>query len=273
MALTEASQQHTVADILKTENKIRFQASQTLSQVLSKLTSSQDAAFVFDKDKFIGVISPYYIFQERSLKPSSRLKTCVRMPPKLSPSTSLTNTAQHMIQSKIYYLPVFERDEFIGVASVKRLFKYIADHHLLNGTSRILFSNRPLVTGKETMVISQAIALMNREKISKLPVVNQENHLVGIITQHDLKKIIEPINSLGKYDRVGEKQQYNDVPIKDYMKNYVITVNRIPTFYQAVNLMDKHNIGSLVIVDNNNTPMSIITKKDLLQTIASSLSI
>jgi len=48
----------------------------------------------------------------------------------------------------------------------------------------------------------------------------------------------------------------------------VITFTKIPTFEQAVALMQQHAIGSLVIVDKNNTLLSFVSKNDLLNTIA-----
>ncbi len=258
-----------VIDILKTEGIIRFQTSQTLSQALASLTTSHDAAFVFDDDnEFVGVVSPYYLFSNRSYKAESKLKSCVKMPPKLQAQMSLSKAARAMIESKIHYLPVVDdKGNFIGIATIRRLLEAVIARHILNN-DRIIFSQRPLITTTADMTLSQAISLMAREKIARLPIVNAENRLIGIITQYDLRGIVKNTETPGKQDRRGEKHSRLDQPISQYMITLVKTVNQVPTFVQAVNIMNDQGIGSLIVVDRQNHPISIITKKDLLQTIA-----
>lgn len=258
-----------VTAILKTKAILRFADSQTLSQALSKLTNSHDAVFVFDeKDRFIGVVSPYYIFKSRSYQPETKLKNVVIKPKKISLSMGLSKVAEAMIGTKVYYLPVLEQDEFQGIVTINRLFQYVIEHHLLNGNGTILFSSRPLVTGSDQGTITQTIALMKQQKVAKLPVVNGEGVLVGIVSQFDLKDVLHEPDVSGRMDRKGEKKAVGDLSVKDYMKSLVTTVNRIPTFTQAAQLMIQKNIGSLVIVDAQNRPNGIVTKRDLLQTIA-----
>jgi predicted transcriptional regulator len=111
---------------------------------------------------------------------------------------------------------------------------------------------------------------MSKEKISKLPIINKHDALVGIVSQYDLRELVKDKSQQqgGRYNRRGEKRSYLNVPISEYMVSMVITVDRIPHFSQAAQLMLERSIGSLVIIDNQNKPLDIITKRDLLQTIA-----
>jgi predicted transcriptional regulator len=110
---------------------------------------------------------------------------------------------------------------------------------------------------------------MHERKIAKLPVVNSHNSLAGFVSRYDLKEFVKESSSNGKNNRKGERRSEIDEPITRYMKKMVITINRIPSFSQAVEIMEKHGIGSLVITDDNNKPMDIVTKSDLLKTISS----
>ncbi|NMC36520.1 CBS domain-containing protein [Candidatus Beckwithbacteria bacterium] len=261
---------HTAKQILKSENIIRFEASQTLSQALPALSSSHDAIFVFDKDHFLGVASPYYLFSNRSVNTNSKLKSVAKMPPKLTLETGLSKIAQAMIQSKIHYLPVINPDtnEFLGIVTINRLLDYVVANKLLNHHGTIIFSKDTLATISDEATIAQVLAQMKKEKITKLPVVNSQNKLVGIISEYDLRPYLEKEQSAGKRDRSGEKKGIRDNKVKDYMKKMVVSISRLPTFSQAVALMNEHNIGSLIVVDKKQTPMTIITKRDLLATIA-----
>jgi predicted transcriptional regulator len=109
---------------------------------------------------------------------------------------------------------------------------------------------------------------MRDKKIAKLPVVNDSGHLIGMISQFDIRNMVHNEDTRGKFDRVGEQTNRLDDPVKEYMSGLVYTVDHLPKFSEAAGLMLDKEIGSLVIVDKNNSPEGIVTKKDLLQTIA-----
>lgn len=260
----------TAMNIIKTGKILSFDESQTLSKVLYYLKSSHDAAFIFDnKNNFKGVINPFYLFKNRSLTVESKISTALIMPPKISPTTNLPQIARLMLESKIYFLPVIDQKEnFLGIVTINRLLDYIIKLKLLNDSTLIIFHERPIITGRANMMVSQALKLMRNEKISKLPIVDENNVLTGIVTQNDLKEFVDQRTSHLRFDRIGTKQADNDTPIRDYVKKFVISIDHIPKFNEAVNLMNHHNIGSLVITDKNQHPLDIITKEELLRTIA-----
>ncbi|MGI5828033.1 MAG: CBS domain-containing protein [Patescibacteria group bacterium] len=266
--------EHTLKNILKTEEILKFDASQPLSKVLPHFTSSHDAIFVFDDERFVGVVTPYYLIKDRSLTRKSKLKGAVIMPPKLSPDTTLSEVAQAMLESKIHYLPVLnEEGEFLGIATIGRLFNYIIRNQLFNHNGRIIFTNSELVTLTGDVPVSKALNLMANKKVAKLPIVDDHDHLIGFVSRYDLKDLVKESIANGKNNRKGERQSDLDEPVKNYMKKLVVTVNRIPSFTQAVELMERNKVGSLVIVDGNNKPLDIITKSDLLKTISSTSSL
>jgi predicted transcriptional regulator len=153
MVTSTLQRQATAADIIKTDGILRFQATQTLSFVLPKFTGSSDAAFVFDGENFIGVVSSTQLLNSRSTSTDMKLRSIAKMPPKLSPSFSLSEIAKAMIDSKIHFLPVINNDQFLGIVSINRLLEYILENHLLNGNGSIIFSGRTLVTGTEDKLV------------------------------------------------------------------------------------------------------------------------
>lgn len=260
-----------VSEILKTKNIFRFSSDQSLSQVLTQLTSSHDAAFVFDKnDKFIGVVSSHFLFKSRSFNTNSKLKNIVKMPPKLGLDMSLREVAQAMIDSKIYFLPVVNGD-FKGIVTINRLFDFIIKNQILNQGGRLIMSDRELITVKENITVSQALKILNREKIDKLPVVNDDDKLLGFVASFDLKDLVRDGDNERRNNRANERYSEFDNEIKKYMQRRVITINRIPSFNEAVGKMKQNKVGSLLIVDKDNRPISIVTKRDLLETIVASI--
>jgi IMP dehydrogenase len=59
-----------------------------------------------------------------------------------------------------------------------------------------------LITGDENLTLPEAYEILERERIGKLPIVNQNNELISLIARTDLKKARDfPLSS---YDTKGQ---------------------------------------------------------------------
>ena len=95
--------------------------------------------------------------------------------------------------------------------------------------------------------ISEALGVMARYKISGVPVTDENGHLVGILTNRDLR--FE--NDLDK-------------PISDLMtRENLITVPPGTTLEQAKALLHRHRIEKLLVVEDGNILKGLITVKDI----------
>ena len=96
-------------------------------------------------------------------------------------------------------------------------------------------------------LVADADQLMGKYKISGVPICDENGVLVGIITNRDLRFMTD----------------YN-VPIKDVMtKENLITVPVGTTLEQAKEILRKHKIEKLPIVDDGNKLRGLITIKDI----------
>ncbi len=99
--------------------------------------------------------------------------------------------------------------------------------------------------------VEEAIALMDRYHISGVPITDDNMKLIGIITNRDVR--FETDNSR---------------PIDDAMtKNNLVTAREGISMDQAKELMKKHKIEKLPLVDNKNTLIGLITIKDIEKSI------
>ena len=110
-----------------------------------------------------------------------------------------------------------------------------------NGVIRNPFSLNPDNT------VAEADMLMGKYRISGVPIVNEDNTLVGIITNRDIRFITD----------------FN-VPIKDYMtKDNLITLKEGASLEDAKELLCKHKIEKLPLVDDDFKLKGLITTKDI----------
>lgn len=261
------------ADLLKTENIITCSPQDRLSSALSKLTSSHNAIFVFSEEKdrkFLGVISPYYAILASGFPPETKVENCLVSVPKLRMDTPIWQIAKHMLQSKVYFLPVFDdNDEFAGIVTIRKILKTLLDRQDLLQKLSYPIKKKPIIIAQEHEKIDKARSLLRKKHVSRLPIVNKLGRLVGILTRFDLRvAFIAPKQAQAFLSRVGEKHRFLDQPISRFYKRQVVSVSKKVQLVQIIKLMFEKEIGSIVVVDSLNRPIDIITSKDILRSLA-----
>jgi IMP dehydrogenase len=107
------------------------------------------------------------------------------------------------------------------------------------------------VTINEGSLVSDALAIMSRFKISGIPVVNGGGLLVGIITNRDLRF-----------------ETRTDIPVSQVMTPQpLVTVPVGTTLDEAKVKLQKHRIEKLLVVDENGHLKGLITVKDIQKAI------
>lgn len=266
-----------VQSIYKTEKIITVTPNEKLSKTLAQLSSSHDAAFVFEEDRdksgkrtFLGIINPYYCMVVKSYPASTRVKHSLVHPPKLAVGDSLEKAARLMIESKIHYLPIMENNEFVGIITARRLIGYANE----TGATRVKVSahnkdKRSLVSVFENDPLSKALSYFKEHKTSKLIVLSKDMRLKGIITFYDLLPYVnQPRQRQGMGARVGNTEPLLNKPVKHFMKSQVITISMQHSLTEAARLILEQEIGSVIVVDKGNHPVGIITTRDILRLLA-----
>lgn len=259
-----------LSSIVKKSNIIKVDPDLTLSNALSRLSTSHDAAFVFgEKNKFMGVINPYYCLIRSSHPGNAKVEHCLHHPPKVYIDYSVPKVASLLIESKIHYLPVFDRKEnFLGIISARRILSSLKDFPVFKKTIKdaLSFRRKPLTVVYEDETVAQALTIFKSTKLSKLVVINRDMKLKGILSYYDLISFLtQPKNHEGKMERVGNKIHLFNQHVKNYMKSYVLSLKNNNLMSDAFNMIITKKIGSVVIVDEERHPTGIVTTRDLLR--------
>lgn len=97
--------------------------------------------------------------------------------------------------------------------------------------------------------VKDALDLMRLYKIGGIPVVDNQNSLIGILTNRDLRFEVDPTR-----------------PISEIMtKERLITAPQGTTLGQAREILQKYKIEKLPVVNNDNILIGLITYKDILK--------
>jgi IMP dehydrogenase len=107
------------------------------------------------------------------------------------------------------------------------------------------------VTIRPDRPVREALQVMERFHISGVPVVDEAGHLVGIITNRDLRF-----------------ETRFDIPVAEVMtKQPLVTVPVGTTLEQAKAVLQKHRIEKLLVVDEDKVIKGLITVKDIQKAI------
>lgn len=102
------------------------------------------------------------------------------------------------------------------------------------------------VTINPSATLGEVFSIINEKKISGIPVVDNENKLVGIITNRDMRFADDPSQS-----------------VQELMTKDVVTVKQNTSKEEIRKLLHKHRIERLVVVDDENRCIGLITVKDM----------
>ena len=103
------------------------------------------------------------------------------------------------------------------------------------------------VTIKRGSSVADALGLMSEYKIGGIPVVDDEGHLVGIVTNRDLR-----------FEKDHNKR-IDEVMTKDNL----VTTNQSTDLEAAAQILQKHKIEKLPVVDKDNKLIGLVTYKDI----------
>ncbi|MBL9079485.1 MAG: CBS domain-containing protein [Planctomycetes bacterium] len=121
------------------------------------------------------------------------------------------------------------------------------------------FMTTDLFTVHPEDVVDLAASLMDWRHIRHVPVEDNEGKLVGLVSHRMLLRLV------GQGMRGAER---TPVAVKDIMRTDPITVSPSTPTLEAIELMRRHRVGSLPVVEEGRQLVGIITERDLIRVAA-----
>ncbi|NPA12518.1 MAG: IMP dehydrogenase [Aquificae bacterium] len=107
------------------------------------------------------------------------------------------------------------------------------------------------ITILPNQTVKEALEIMSNYKISGVPVVDKEGKLIGILTNRDLRFL--------------HKKDYNK-PVEQFMtKAPLITAREGISLEEAMEILQKHKVEKLPVVDKEGYLKGLITIKDIVK--------
>jgi len=237
---------------------------ETISHALS-LFEKNEVLIVMDGDEYRGVITRKDILRAK-ISPEAKVKRFVRHAPRLRLNESIGKAARLMLESGIFYLPVFENENIVGVVRDVDILRRVVKKEIGEEKVEKFMTSSPLTIPPDES-IGKVVKIFRKHNISRLPVV-EEGKVIGVITLRDLvEKVIHPEEKPEYGEFIAEKKRYLKIPVKGIMTSPPLIMPPDAKVKEVVEKMLENKIGGMLIGKEEKL-MGIVTIKDLLEPLA-----
>ena len=118
------------------------------------------------------------------------------------------------------------------------------------------------VTATPEMSIAEASSLMKQEKVHRLPVLDKDKRLVGLITEKDiLYASPSPASSLSIHEMA---YLLSKLTVKKLMSKNVVTITKDTTVEEAARMMVDQDLSCLPVLEGDKL-IGIVSKSDMFK--------
>lgn len=118
---------------------------------------------------------------------------------------------------------------------------------------------KDVITLPPTASILEALKLLQKHRIRHIPITNQENHVIGIVSDRDVRDVSPSI-----FDKDSKQTELQN-EIQSMMSYPVVTVHPLDFIDEVARIFYDKQFAAVPVMSNNKL-VGIITEKELLKT-------
>ena len=182
------------SEILPNEVSLKTKLTKKITLNIPLMSASMDTvteskmAIAIAREGGIGIIHKNMTIEEQA-KEVDRVKRqengVITDPIYLSEGHTIREAQELMAQYRISGVPITRGTQLVGIIT-NRDIVFETDYD--KQVSEIM-TKSPLVTSKEGTTLEEALEILKKHKIEKLPLVDDDNNLKGLITIKDIEKV------------------------------------------------------------------------------------
>jgi CBS domain-containing protein len=186
-----------------------------------------------------------------SLMSQAKGHTCLLLSP--SNSTPSNNALEVSAAARHSSVLVRADNRLVGIFTERDLVKLTASQTDLQQVTvgEVMTTDPITLELSENHTVMTALGLFQQHQIRHLPILDDRQQLIGVVTPEHIRQVLQPVNLL-RFKSVSEG-----------MTSEVIHALPTATVLEIARMMDERNIGSIVIVDGQEPPkpVGIVTER------------
>ncbi|MFC4553063.1 MULTISPECIES: CBS domain-containing protein [Halorussus] len=215
-----------------------------------------------------GVITQKQLLRSH-IEDHTKVETLTKPAPKVERTDDVRDVARALVEGGTKVAPVFESDKLWGIVDEDLILEAVLEN-LDSITVQDIFSEDP-ISIPEDATLGQAINLLREHGISRLPVVDDDGFLTGVVTTQDVVDFAtRNMQKATRGDRSGEGERMLDLPVYDVMSSPAETISLGNTVEEAVEKMFEKDYAGLIVTpeDDDRVVGGVVTKTDVLRALS-----
>jgi len=257
-----------ISDIA-TNDFIEVEADERLGKVRSIFESENPKGIIVtEAGEYAGVVTERQLIQSH-IGDDTKVAAMTTDAPKVDRTEDVRDTARMLVEGGTKIAPVFEADKLWGVVTEDAILEAVLENLDALDVGDIYTEN--VVTVEEDETMGRVINLLREHGISRLPVVDDDGFLSGIVTRYDIVDfVVRDTEKTTVGDRRGEIERLLDLPVYDEMTSPVETASLSDSVRDAVEDMLDNDYSGVVVTpaDDDRVVGGILTKTDVLRALS-----
>ncbi|WP_340100738.1 CBS domain-containing protein [Salinibaculum salinum] len=254
-----------IADIA-TSDYAEVDADERLGKVRAIFEEGNPRGIVVTEDgEYAGVITQRQLVQSH-VEDDAKAQALMGSAPMVERTDDVREVARVLVEGASKIAPVFEAGSLWGTISGDQILEAVLDNLDALDVDEIYTTD--VVTVNEGTNIGQVINLFRENGISRLPVLNEDGYLSGVVTTHDIVDVVvRDMDKATTGDRAGDIDRILDIPVYDVLSSPVATTTSDESVRSAVQRMIDNNYDGLVVTpeDDDRLVAGVVTKTDVLR--------
>jgi len=219
---------------------------------------------VTDDGEYAGVVGEKQLMRSR-MEDDTKVSVVMKPAPSVDRHEDVREAARLLVEGDVKIAPVYEGEKLYGIITVDQILDAVLDS--LDAITVGQVASEDVVGIGQKDSIGQAVNRLRENGISRLPVLNENGRLVGVVTTNDIVEfVVRDHESQGRKDRAGDIDRMLDIPVYDIMSDPVITATADETAQAVVSRMFDNDISGLVVTpEGADTVAGMVTKTDVLR--------
>ncbi len=258
-----------VKDVMSTSPVVAYE-DEMLSTVLSRMKEKEihEVPVVDHKNKLLGYFDFENLMRRKNVPMTSKISTLMIKPPRVDENTKLLDAVKTMVQSGLRSIPVVDNNDFLkGLVSRTDVTKALLNVPQYSGIPIEEIMIRDPVTVNINDDINVAIQKMRNLGELTIPVVDEHNHLVGMVHIRDLTNAVWRVKERPTVGEIKGQKEKKVLFVKEFL-NPPVFVRKDAKLKDVIDTMLKMKSYICAIVDEENRIVGIITQKDIVELIA-----
>jgi predicted transcriptional regulator len=251
------------------EPPILLKPSMRIGEVIPRMSELKirEAPVVDDNEVLVGVLS-YRAILSKGVGRDTKVSTAMDPPYALKEDNSIDEAIARIVQWKARDIPIIDDSEkVVGYINRVMLLKYLVDKGVIPNDIVDNVMHSPAITIQEWESIARARWAMLRNGISRLPVVDRYERVVGVITLSDIVERLFRLKLSRRkgYEWIQSEESFLAAPVSDFMSTPAVTVPLGIKLIEAAKTMLDKGVAGAPVVTGDERVVGVLSGIDVLK--------